>query len=273
MALYISTENQNTLWNVIQKNPHISHWFANNSSQLTKEMWFKSILRIFYNESQYRKFTKPELLEINKRTITYMVNDIRQKIDQLQQTDTIGQSSGQITNENTQFLKPYSVTENKVEKIGNRYVEKESEYNAMFDKKTPEEINFSEKQDTPLSNMDELIKQHLREREEEVIKYAPLPLAIPPISSNTVPISSNTLKVSQNPGTNKLKIENSSETVNIQVEEIGEVQESKDKKSVTWSDDSYKELIEKQQKEIESLKTYIETLTGKIKNLEGNPEI
>uniref|UniRef100_A0A6C0JGG2 Uncharacterized protein n=1 Tax=viral metagenome TaxID=1070528 RepID=A0A6C0JGG2_9ZZZZ len=271
MTVYISTENQNTLWNVIQKNPDVTEFFAKNRSQLTKEMWFKSILRIFYNENQYRKFTKPELFEINKQTITYMVNDIRRKnvdMDETQKqinTNSLP-SNVNIANDNNQFLKSYSVIENKVDKIGNKYAEKESEYNALFDKKVPEEINFSEKQDTPLPNMEDLIKQHLREREEEVIKYAPLPLAIPTISANTQPNVPN-------PITNKLKIENSSESVNIQVEEIDEVQESKDKKSVKWSDDSYKELIEKQQNEIDSLKTYIETLTEKIKNLEGNSQL
>jgi hypothetical protein len=153
-------------------------------------------------------------------------------------------------------LKSYSITENKVDKIGTQFNEKKREYNLLFDKKVPESINFGEKQDTPLSNMDDLIKQHLKEREEELKKYAPPPLVTQ--LDNT--INNKSILPSQ---TNKLKIDTNS-NINIQIEEIKEKEDVKIKKSVSWSDNN-KELIEKQQLEIELLKKQVFELFEKIK--------
>ena len=152
------------------------------------------------------------------------------------------------------FLKPYSITENKVEKIGNQYEEKQLEYNSLFDRKVPEAPEFSEKQDKPLSNMDELIQQHLREREEELRKYAPLPLSAAPIVANT----------------NKLKIEQSHDTINVQIEEIEPITEPSDRliKSVSWSDTVNAEKLESQQKEIDELKSQVATLIARLNGLE-----
>jgi hypothetical protein len=150
-------------------------------------------------------------------------------------------------------LKPYSITENKVEKIGNQFEQKQVEYNSLFDRKVPEAPEFSEKQDKPLSNMDELIQQHLREREEELRKYAPLPLSATPIVSQP----------------NKLKIEQSQDTINIQIEEISQPDTS-DKliKSVSWSDTVNAEKLESQQKEIDELKSQVSALIARLTSLE-----
>jgi hypothetical protein len=110
-------------------------------------------------------------------------------------------------------------------------------------------------------NKKRLIKQHLKEREEELRKYAPLPL-VQPVQSET--LQPNT--------TNKLKIESQTDTINIQIEEIVEPSnqftDPKPKKSVNWLDDSTTEKFEMQQKEIELLKTQILELIQKVTTLE-----
>jgi hypothetical protein len=254
MSQYVTNENQQLLWNVINKNPIVNDFFSNN--QYKKDEWFKSIIQMFYNQNRGRVLTQTDLLMLNKTTISYMIQNIKETAGQKQP-----QSSQIQLDQN--FLKPYSITENKVEKIGNQFEQKQAEYNSLFDRKVPEAPEFSEKQDKPLSNMDELIQQHLREREEELRKYAPLPLVSPQVQESQ--------KVLPTQQSNKLKIEQSPDTINIQIEEIPQTDTS-DRliKTVSWSDTVNAEKLESQQKEIDALKEQVTILIEKVKNLEEN---
>jgi hypothetical protein len=254
MTQYVTNENQQLLWNVISKNPIVNDFFSNNTYK--KDEWFKSIIRLFYDKNKGRSLNQTDLLMLNKTTISYMIQNIKERIAQKPPTQT-----SQIPLDQN-FLKPYSITENKVEKIGNQFEQKQVEYNSLFDRKIPEAPEFSEKQDKPLSNMDELIQQHLREREEELRKYAPLPLVAPQVQE------SQTILPTQQ--SNKLKIEQTQDTINIQIEEINDAN-SNDRliKTVSWSDTVNAEKLENQQREIDTLKTQVFELMEKIKNLEG----
>jgi hypothetical protein len=240
MSLYVTQENQILLWNIISKNTLVSDHF--NSNPTKKQDWFRSIIQFFYEQNRNRAIDTQTLLLLNKETISYMVQTIRDY---------------NKTNTPQNFLKPYSITENKVEKIGNQYAEKQTEYNSLFEKKKPETIDFGEKQDAPLSNMDELIKQHMREREEELRKYAPQPL---------IPSQNNSVQ-------KKLKIDDAPDNINIQIEELSDQESTRSKKSVSWSDDSNKEKIEAQQLEIDSLKAKVIELFDKISELEGKIKV
>jgi len=244
MSQYVTPENQKLLWNVISKNPIVNDFFLNNPYK--KDEWFKSIIQMFYDQNAGRLLNQTDLLMLNKTTITYMIQNVKESTKQKP-----AQSAPIQLDQN--FLKPYSITENKVEKIGNQFEQKQVEYNSLFDRKVPEAPEFSEKQDKPLSNMDELIQQHLREREEELKKYAPLPLSATPIVSHP----------------NKLKIEQSPDTINIQIEEIPQPDTS-DRliKSVSWSDTVNAEKLESQQKEIDELKSQVTTLIARLTILE-----
>jgi hypothetical protein len=244
MSQYVTPENQKLLWNVISKNPIVNDFFLNNPYK--KDEWFKSIIRTFYDKNTGRVLNQTDLLMLNKTTISYMIQNVKES------TAQTTQKTSQIQLDQN-FLKPYSITENKVEKIGNQFEQKQVEYNSLFDRKVPEAPEFSEKQDKPLSNMDELIQQHLREREEELRKYAPLPLSAAPIVANP----------------NKLRIEQSPDTINIQIEEISQPDTS-DKliKSVSWSDTVNAEKLESQQKEIDELKSQISELIARLTSLE-----
>jgi hypothetical protein len=241
MTQYVTPENQKLLWNVISKNPIVNDFFLNNPYK--KDEWFKSIIRLFYDKNTGRLLNHTDLLTLNKTTISYMIQNVKESTTQKSAPIQIDQN----------FLKPYSITENKVEKIGNQFEEKQLEYNSLFDRKVPEAPEFSEKQDKPLSNMDELIQKHLRERDEELRKYAPLPLSAAPIVANP----------------NKLKIEQSHDTINVQIEEIEPITEPSDRliKSVSWSDTVNAEKLESQQKEIDELKSQVATLIARLNSL------
>lgn len=247
MSQYVTPENQKLLWNVISKNPIVNDFFLSNP--YNKDEWFKSIIRMFYDQNAGRVLNQTDLLMLNKTTISYMIQNVKKST--VQTTQKTAPSAPIQLDQN--FLKPYSITENKVEKIGNQFEQKQVEYNSLFDRKVPEAPEFSEKQDKPLSNMDELIQQHLREREEELRKYAPLPLSAVPIVSQP----------------NKLKIEQSPDTINIQIEEIPQPDTS-DKliKTVSWSDTVNAEKLESQQKEIDELKSQVSTLIARLTILE-----
>jgi len=238
MALFVHPTNQTLLWTVVKKNKMVNDYFMFYPRE--KDGWFKSIVQLFYEKNNNRTLNSTDLLLLNKETISYMIQSIKDKFPQQPTTDET-------------FLKSYSITENKVEKIGSQFSEKQLEYNSLFEKKTPEQIDFGETQDKPLSNMDELIKRHMEEREMELKKYAPLPLVDPP---------STQAKIVE---PNKLKIDKTAENVNIQIEEI----DQPIKKSVTWFDESTNEKIDKQQVEINELKEQIQKLVEKITLLEN----
>ena len=233
--MYIHPENQELLWKVVNKNPVIEQYFSTYPTKI-QESWFKQIISSFYEQNRNNVANSDQLYEINKNTLTYMVQDINRNVQYVNEkrrsttnqpdasttlsslppassptvpcstvlrTSASGSSSDkfgqEVINRNTQlnqniptsqndFLKPHSVTENREDKFTNQYNQYQQNYQAMFDKKVPESIDFREKfDDQPISgNMDELVQRHLRERDEELKRYA-----MPPVMPNLVPIINN----------------------------------------------------------------------------------
>jgi len=71
MSLYIHPENQTLLWNTLQKNPKFHNLTIN------KQEWFSNIIKAFYENIQYLPpLTPQDLLQINRQTITYMMEEI-----------------------------------------------------------------------------------------------------------------------------------------------------------------------------------------------------
>jgi hypothetical protein len=242
MTLFISQKNQTLLWNVINKNETINNYFMFHPK---KEEWFKSILGFFYEKNYNRNLSKDDLLQLNKETIAYMLQTIKLNTNKQGNEHESSTDMQQKEITPTNFLKSYSVTENKVEKIGNQYSNKQVEYNSLLEKRVPDAINFVEKHDTPLENMDELIKRHLKEREDEIGKFNYPPLR----AEEQIP--------------NRLTIIDDSDTIQIQIEEIEG--KPKEKKTVSWLD---AENYEKHQKDFELLKETVKELMEKINNLE-----
>jgi hypothetical protein len=187
MALYIHPENQELLWKVVNKNPVIEQYFSAYPANI-QETWFKQIISSFYEQNRNNVSNSNQLYEINKNTLTYMVQDINRNVQYIneQKERSFVQENPQM-NQND-FLKPHSVTENREDKFTNQYNQYQQNYQTMFDKKVPESIDFREKfDDQPISgNMDELVQRHLRERDEELKRYA-----MPPVIPNLVPNNNN----------------------------------------------------------------------------------
>jgi hypothetical protein len=143
-----------------------------------------------------QKMTTEQLNTINQATIKYMMNDLKPVILQQPQSSQYSnnnnnfdserrlpdynippeQSSyGSSLNNHTSFLETKS---NHTDVIQSRFLEKQKEMESMLNAKAPSEVNFKiDEIDEPISNMEELIKQHMSQRE----------LDIQPITSSIIP--------------------------------------------------------------------------------------
>jgi hypothetical protein len=169
--LYVHPKNQELLWATINKTPLFS-------SVRDRENWFKHIIQLFYNK--YPIVNDRETLQrINKETISYMIEAIKQTLP-LHSPISTPESIPNISNYQTTKL-----TEKKQIAYNGAFEERQKQYEQMFAKPAAPEVDFTEKtEDSPISNMEELIEKHKREREEELNKYAPIQQFIPP-QSNT----------------------------------------------------------------------------------------
>ena len=128
MSNFITYENQTLLWNTIT-NIQLFNKIANEE----KTTWFKNIIGSIHAQNENRYLSSYELHELNKYTMAYMINILKQ-INNTSQPNTLE--------------------------------EKQKEYDNMKAKETPPEPNFKEHiEDTAIENIDELIKQHQQQRQ------------------------------------------------------------------------------------------------------------
>jgi len=213
MALYVSAQNQKLLWDVLHKNPLISQVFPNPSQQRQKEEWFKSVIQLFYEQNKYRNIKVRELNDVNRETLIYMTTKLREYLAPRAQTNT-----PIATPTNTNISTPPIVPDNRQDFFNQQFSARQKEYEQMNEKKIPETIEFSDKlEDEPISNMEDLIKQHMRMREDELKQYAPPP-PLPSTGSGIEPI----------------KIDNKT---NIVLEAV-DIAEAKPKKTVRWTSEA-----------------------------------
>lgn len=77
---YIIFENQQLLWKAIQSSPLFG---TANLGAVSKYDWFKSIIHRFYRQlvdSNVKSLSRPALQELNKRTISYMIADMKSRV-------------------------------------------------------------------------------------------------------------------------------------------------------------------------------------------------
>ena len=185
MTLYISQENQSLLWQMIQKtNPFITAF--QNSPIESKTNWFKSQIQKIYQQLP-PSINREQLKQINRDTLTNMIQDLtrlqansmKTPINQIDQIDR----------------PPYSRLSK--DPTAKSITEYETQYKSLLETPKPQVPDFSEKfDDQPIPDMDLLIKEHQRQREEELKNFGPPPIipeqktslqieAKDPISTNT----------------------------------------------------------------------------------------
>uniref|UniRef100_A0A6C0I4K6 Uncharacterized protein n=1 Tax=viral metagenome TaxID=1070528 RepID=A0A6C0I4K6_9ZZZZ len=174
MNLYVHQENQQMLWDVMNK-VHLIQSFFQSYPPDQKEKWFKSVIQMFYEKYSGKNITYVELQQINQETISYILNTIQEKL----------QPARPIVAPTPSFAfqppAPPSLAvptrDNDKEALLNKQFElRQKDYSSALDRPTPEAPSFLEKEeDTAISNMDELIEIQRRLREQDYQKYAPPP--------------------------------------------------------------------------------------------------
>jgi len=241
---YIHPENQKLLWNTIQKTPI----FNNLGSRQTQ--WFKSVIQHFYEEYPNAKIikTKDELQNINRATISFMVNNLKQMF---QQTAPKSQDIPLPTNTgSTERITYYN------DQFNNR----QKEYESMNAKPLPPSNDIVDEKisDEAITNMDELIRQQIEQRELELKIYGQ---------------SQMPNKISINEEIPKDRFENS-------IHDLGKNEkndENKDKlkKSVSWKNentefDKLKEMVFDLMETINVMKERLDNITCKNENENQN---
>lgn len=251
MALYVVKENQELLWNIINNNTFVQQYFAKVGPD-KKPVWFRDIISRFYEENKGQKMSINDLHTANKSTISYMINDIREQesknIPGFMDTDAYRfQSNGIYT--------PPIVPDNRKDMYASQFDQRQKEYQQMTDKKPPKEIDFRENigKDTMLTNMDDLMKQQLLERERELDIYKPIDLT----GSQT-----STIKID-----NSANIQIEVENVDDDVEDVEMTITNIKKKGVSWEDVQQENPFKEQIIEIE--KKYTE-LSERIEKQQNN---
>ena len=204
MVYFISEENQNLLWNVIHNNSAIQIYLKNMNTD-DKNHWFRSIIAQFYKKYGPVDLSLYQLKAINKEVITFIIQYIQQQNNEIQNQPP--------SNKFQQIQTPAYEKNNREEEYINQFEMRQKEYNQMLEKKSPDEINFSEnmEQDKPIQDMKALMKKHIEERDMEISWQ------------------------NQNP---KLTIND--EQVSLQADTIDEIKD--EKRKISWEDEiNYKE--------------------------------
>ena len=217
MTSYIDPKNQTLLWNLIHKNPLLHNVFPpDDYNNQLKNNWFKNMISQIYSTLP-KNIPNELLLEKNKQTLLLMNNDLKKNI----KSNVLIQNTPIIQNQTESIY-----TRNQPDdSINNDFQQRQKEYEMMMKKPVVEEISFKEtSNDGVIKNMDELIQQQLRERENDLERI------------------SKTYQSIQTPS--KLNIKENIPEKELSIVDLNEKQE---KKSVSWGTPSiieYNHLLE-----------------------------
>lgn len=131
MSLFTSVDNQQMLWNLINKNKNFATCF-NNMQEM--QNWFRNIIENFHINN-VEPFNMFQLKQMNKTVIQYMIQDIKN----IQYSKVL---------ENEQKYPVYDTPQEQIENSTlNSYEERQKEYYSLLEPQKPENIDFSEKKE------------------------------------------------------------------------------------------------------------------------------
>jgi hypothetical protein len=182
--LFIHTENQELLWNIISKTK-----IYNN---INREQWFRNCIQYFYDKIQNENIIindKVSLENMNKNVLSYMINNQDKQLQNQNQNQRPQSNLPIITPSINNYIGSYIGKEEekiyKQEQFNSAFGERQKQYENLFAKPAIPEINFTEKlDDGPIGNMEELVQLHLKDRENEIQKYLAINKIIPESASS-----------------------------------------------------------------------------------------
>jgi hypothetical protein len=173
MALFIQPENQNILWEMVNKLPLCNTVFpiSGNGSQV-KEQWFREIIQECYY-SIPQNITRNDLYKINRDVLSRMMKNLVS-----------------LSSKNTANIIEHGNNRgnNRVEL--NKQTDFVSQYNSMFEIQKPKPIDFSEKiDDDVITNMSELIENQRKMRELEIQEFSSVIKPVDSLQNNKININ------------------------------------------------------------------------------------
>jgi len=226
MSLFIHNENQRMLWETLNKLPLFHEVFSQNSMSFQDpQIWFKNIIQLFYDNNRFRTLSSADLKELNREVMKYAIENLKSSYNQ--QATSVAQMDAGIQQQQQQQQQYY--VESKQDNYTRQFTDLQQVYEKMGAKPDPPKAEFAEGlKDEAISNMDELLRKHMAEREQELPKFAPLQAMQPMQPMQAMP--SSQLQTSAVPS-NSLKI--TEDKITIRVDEVV----PDDKKKVSWSQD------------------------------------
>lgn len=83
MSFYIQPENQGLIWNAITKTPLFQQWSKTIQDPAITHTWVHQIIQQVYLQNQAKHLTVQELQKLNRETIAYMLQDLKQKTQEI----------------------------------------------------------------------------------------------------------------------------------------------------------------------------------------------
>jgi hypothetical protein len=268
MSLFIHNKNQELLWSVINKTQLFQLVFAYSKNN-EPELWFRAHIQKYYQTIQNINLSIEDLNTCNHEIIAIMLNNLKSFSENVgqqsppQQQQPYQQPQYQQSNQPTQHQYQYQQTqlppqsqlphtvENKQELYSRQFNERQKEYELMNAKPSPPlpDINDNIK-DEAISNMDELIKLHMQQREAEMRQFTTLPVAPPPTFENSFRPTN-------------LKIAETNENISL-IPDAVISDADKPRKNVSWSDDNLNEKF------YQDLHKEFDELKGEVLNITNN---
>jgi hypothetical protein len=179
MSLYIQDENQKIIWESMNKVPKFQTFHGN------REQWFREIIEQFYSHNKFKLISMQELRQLNRDTVTYMIKDLNARdVVQPSHVPFMGFSGpvptpvshGEIVKFPSSTLEGKVATrdfmlEQKQEELNKQFSTRQQEYGEMLNRGPTQDVDFraTASEDKPIENMDELIQQHMKQREYEIM--------------------------------------------------------------------------------------------------------
>ena len=247
-SLYVQTENQQLLWDMINKTQQLGQAFPKNdqNSQMQKQTWFRGIIADFHNKTPVVQ-NRDQLLAMNRQTLSYMMNqlnsyNIQPSTQQQSQSQTPSQQPPSQPQQSQQLQSIDSVgtmysrnlrTENREETYKRQFEEREREYKSMSAPPELPKVNFAMSEDIAIANMAELVEEHRKLRELDVQSPPQTPVQLQPTQTQNYQNDNSIIKL-------KLQEDLPTEIISDQLYslDVNQSVSTNEKRRVTFATDS-----------------------------------
>jgi hypothetical protein len=197
MSLFLHPQNQELLWQSIHK-VSIFPSFAKSIS--SKEQWFREQMGAIYeNNPQISTISKEQLTQVNRMVIQAMVETMKNHLAAISQKPSVDRSSLQGLDSNKELSREW-LSGQKQDALNSAFLDRQKDYESLLKPTAPTPVSFSETDpDGPIQNMEELMKQHMAERD---LLAAPTTIAPPSLAKpkeNTISISEESVDLQVSP--------------------------------------------------------------------------